>query len=622
VKEIQAKAALERKSLEEQLTKDILAAEERAETERTKIESRFAHEKAELEQAAVIARAEAESEWRGRVASLEDRLAKVPPLQGYVTHVHRDAFIAADAQGRIVAWSAGAAELDQRTDAEALGRRVHKDVLILEGVDWKKLFGKVVVSGRVEGDYTLLLGDSRKAVKLVATLVRGADGRILGVAESLRLLQPEASLELHGRAAFARVAAPLYKTLEDRALAGLAVHRRTATAAEELTQVAAAVVAGASTTELEALARDLDLAGLVEAAPKNIKDSDKAWLGMRVMLQDLTAITSGVAEGGTLQIRWNELVERCLSVVEAAPRGPRPAERVFGERHTAEVRGEFVVPLLLALFNSPTPKGQTPAVATSADADQVQLDSRGPAPSPETIVLLTALAKAAGAEMTFGHDGKAATASLALPRYPVVEATAIEGDDDADDLPELELELEALPDDADDPTSVGRLALPGIDDDPADDDSSSEAVLASGSVDLVEEDDGGDLLLMLGEDSAVLRKAPEVAYVPVSATGSHPRVDAGMLEGADAELEGAFEPEERVSASIRDAAEAMDAFAARQSKSDKSAPPASPTPSPEVLREMQATDSGPHDAEPTDKSSSSKKGKGKKKRKKKGSRNK
>jgi hypothetical protein len=224
--------------------------------------------------------------------------------------------------------------------------------------------------------------------------------------------------------------------------------------------------------------------------------------------------------------------------------------------------------------------------------------------------------------MTFGHDGKAATASLALPRYPVVEATAIEGDDDADDLPELELELEALPDDADDPTSVGRLALPGIDDDPADDDSSSEAVLASGSVDLVEEDDGGDLLLMLGEDSAVLRKAPEVAYVPVSATGSHPRVDAGMLEGADAELEGAFEPEERVSASIRDAAEAMDAFAARQSKSDKSAPPASPTPSPEVLREMQATDSGPHDAEPTDKSSSSKKGKGKKKRKKKGSRNK
>jgi hypothetical protein len=119
---------------------------------------------------------------------------------------------------------------------------------------------------------------------------------------------------------------------------------------------------------------------------------------------------------------------------------------------------------------------------------------------------------------------------------------------------------------------------------------------------------------MLGEDSAVLRKAPasEVKYVPVSATGSHPRV-AGAIENTDAELEGAFAGVPTVSASVRDAADAMDAFAAQKSGTDSSnlradPMPVAPGPSPEVLHEMQATDS--------EEKAKTKKARGKKKKKK------
>ena len=622
LKEIQERAAQERKTLEDQLSTDILAAEERAETEREKLEARFAQEKAELEQAAVIARAEAESEWRDRVAALEAQLAKVPPLQGYLTQVARDAFVAADAEGRIIGWSAGAAELDGREASAALGKHLHKDVLTLDGVDWKKLFGKVVVAGRVEGDYTLVHGGTSREVRVTASLVRDADGRIQGVAESLRALQPEGGLDLHGRAAFAEVAAPLYQTIEDRVAAGLAAHRRSASSTQDLLRVAKGVAEGVSAAELEALARDLDLSGLLEAGPDGLKADEKAWRALRATVQDLTRITTGVARGGTLQVRWNELVERCLSVVEAAPAAPKTAERVFGDRISAELRGEFVVPLLLALFASPTPKNKTPAVATSTEGDTVRLDSRGPTPTTETKVLLQALAEAAGGRVTVGHDGKATTASIVLPRYPVVEATAVEADA-SDDIPELE--LEAMPDEDEEAeaTSVGSLALPGIDDAPVAEDA-SPAVLASGSAAAVEEDDGGDLLLMLGEDSAVLRKAPEseVEYVPVSATGNHPRVDGG-IENTDAELEGAYAGDANVSASVRQAADEMDAFAAKKGKGDdisdlQTGPmSAAKGPSPEVLREMQATNPGEGKGEKPAKGKG-KKSKGKKKKKSKG----
>jgi len=622
LKEIQERAAQERKTLEDQLSTDILAAEERAETEREKLEARFAQEKAELEQAAVIARAEAESEWRDRVAALEAQLAKVPPLQGYLTQVARDAFVAADAEGRIIGWSAGAAELDGREASAALGKHLHKDVLTLDGVDWKKLFGKVVVAGRVEGDYTLVHGGTSREVRVTASLVRDADGRIQGVAESLRALQPEGGLDLHGRAAFAEVAAPLYQTIEDRVAAGLAAHRRSASSTQDLLRVAKGVAEGVSAAELEALARDLDLSGLLEAGPDGLKADEKAWRALRATVQDLTRITTGVARGGTLQVRWNELVERCLSVVEAAPAAPKTAERVFGDRISAELRGEFVVPLLLALFASPTPKNKTPAVATSTEGDTVRLASRGPPPTTETKVLLQALAEAAGGRVTVGHDGKATTASIVLPRYPVVAATAVEADA-SDDIPELE--LEAMPDEDEEAeaTSVGSLALPGIDDAPVAEDA-SPAVLASGSAAAVEEDDGGDLLLMLGEDSAVLRKAPEseVEYVPVSATGNHPRVDGG-IENTDAELEGAYAGDANVSASVRQAADEMDAFAAKKGKGDdisdlQTGPmSAAKGPSPEVLREMQATNPGEGKGEKPAKGKG-KKSKGKKKKKSKG----
>ena len=622
LKEIQERAAQERKTLEDQLSTDILAAEERAETEREKLEARFAQEKAELEQAAVIARAEAESEWRDRVAALEAQLAKVPPLQGYLTQVARDAFVAADAEGRIIGWSAGAAELDGREASAALGKHLHKDVLTLDGVDWKKLFGKVVVAGRVEGDYTLVHGGTSREVRVTASLVRDADGRIQGVAESLRALQPEGGLDLHGRAAFAEVAAPLYQTIEDRVAAGLAAHRRSASSTQDLLRVAKGVAEGVSAAELEALARDLDLSGLLEAGPDGLKADEKAWRALRATVQDLTRITTGVARGGTLQVRWNELVERCLSVVEAAPAAPKTAERVFGDRISAELRGEFVVPLLLALFASPTPKNKTPPLARSTEGDTVRLDSRGPTPTTETKVLLQALAEAAGGRVTVGHDGKATTASIVLPRYPVVEATGVEADA-SDDIPELE--LEAMPDEDEEAeaTSVGSLALPGIDDAPVAEDA-SPAVLASGSAAAVEEDDGGDLLLMLGEDSAVLRKAPEseVEYVPVSATGNHPRVDGG-IENTDAELEGAYAGDANVSASVRQAADEMDAFAAKKGKGDdisdlQTGPmSAAKGPSPEVLREMQATNPGEGKGEKPAKGKG-KKSKGKKKKKSKG----
>ena len=179
--------AAERLALEEQLSRDILAAEDRAATERERAESGFERDREDWEAAIASARAEAEAKHREEIEQLRSQLAKSGNELGTDQVSSRTIAVAsADMSGVVVGWSDGASSLDGHSQAEALGTRIHEDVLCLEGIDWKTLVGRIIISGHLEQEYVLISSDGiRTPVLLIADLVRGQGGAPTGLTEFL-----------------------------------------------------------------------------------------------------------------------------------------------------------------------------------------------------------------------------------------------------------------------------------------------------------------------------------------------------------------------------------------------------------------------------------------------------
>ena len=416
--DVQMRAADERQALEAQLSKDILAAEERAEADRQKMLGRHEQERKEWEDAAAIARAEAESRLRQESERLTARLDASGSLQPYLSKLGTLALAAADVEGRVSGWSGGASDLDVRDELDALGAFLHKDVLRLEGVDWKTLLGKVVVEGRFDWEGTLVVrGGQRKQVQVVATLVRDAQNQPIGVIELIREPRLEGSLEIHAHAAVARLAMPLHGALETRAVAGLKNNQRTSAAVKDLLLVCRAVHASEAWEDVENAARRVDLGELVDVSEDLVRRSEDAWRELRATIKDLQWLEDVIRAGETSRHRWNELVSRCLHAIEEA--GGRRARRSFGNQVFVEGRGDHLVPLLVTLF-APIARAGGEVEVTTATGDQAaHVQVAGVVLEPSERALAGRLAILAGGELAPG-----ATVSLSIPLELPEEATA------------------------------------------------------------------------------------------------------------------------------------------------------------------------------------------------------
>jgi PAS domain S-box-containing protein len=183
---LQQQLATERVAIEEQVSRDILAVEDRAEAERGKDAEGHLRDREDWESALELARAETEARYRDEIEVLRRRLATGGGLQTHLLASRAVAVAAANMSGVLVGWSGGAAELDGRSEEEALGSRIHQDVLCMEGVDWKSMVGKIIISGHLEQEHVLIASDgTKKPLLLVADLVKGAGGNPIGLTEFL-----------------------------------------------------------------------------------------------------------------------------------------------------------------------------------------------------------------------------------------------------------------------------------------------------------------------------------------------------------------------------------------------------------------------------------------------------
>jgi PAS domain S-box-containing protein len=423
VDQAQDKAAAQRKALEEQLSRDILAAEERGEAERGKLVARHEQERSEWQDATAIARAEAESELRAEIQSLRLRLDKSRSLQPHLARLDTLAVVAADTDGRVVGWSGGAARLDGRGDDKAIGAVIHKDVLPLRGVDWKTLFGKAVIAGRVEREVTLVSADgSARDARLVATLVKDVAGKPVGLLEVLREPELGGSLELHAEAALARVAGSLFDALEARAAAGIDAQQKLAAAVRDLLQLGRAVDEGGAWAEVEAAARRVDLGGLLRVTAPLAEGADDAWRELRATARDLVIARDSLATATPTSWRWNELVERCLRLCEVAHPGRQHPERKMADAGTIVADGSALLPLLLLVLDQSLPGGRTPAtVETGGDSSHARIELAPGALEAASLPLARALATRLGAELDPGSPGSERAGSsirLRVPRRP------------------------------------------------------------------------------------------------------------------------------------------------------------------------------------------------------------
>ncbi len=429
VADVQGKANEERTALEEQLSRDILAAEERSEAERNKMLERHEQERKEWEDAAEIARAEAESRLRHEIEELNAALENTGSLQPHLVQVESMALIAADTEGRVVGWSGGASALDGRPPVEAMGAFIHKDVLRLDKVNWKTLFGKVVVAGTLEQDVTLVdRTGKRHDVQLAAKLVRGDKGQPIGVTEVIRRPEVAGSLQVHTEAAMGRMAQPLHRALEARAIAGLKAHQGASGAVRDLLSVAKAVHEASDWGDVEGAARRVDLSELLTVTSDLVDRNEDAWRELRATAQDLMWLQTATSSGDEGRHRWNELVTRCLHAIEDA--AGRRAVRKLGNQAVVEGRGELLIPLVLAAVS---PLGSTDAeitVSASVDDDHAVLVVAGALVAGDDATLTKQLAGAAGGSAEFKKRGKKLT--LRIPLEP--PAAEIELEDDGDDL--------------------------------------------------------------------------------------------------------------------------------------------------------------------------------------------
>ena len=525
------KAAADRKTLEEQLHKDILAAEERAEVELQKVIDQHAKEKRDLEQAAEISQAEIESAAQQSIQEVRTKLDQFPSLEDHVGTVAELAVISADTSGRVLAWSKGAAALDGRVADAAVGKVIHEDVLQLDGVAWKSLFGKIMIQGKLEQEVTLITAaGARRQVELRATLVKNSQGAPVGLTEVIRLPEVGGGLQLHAAAALGRLVAPVREMLDVRTLAGLASSEEAARAARGLVRLGQTVVEGASLADVERVARSEDLGASLDKAEAGLSGQALSWREIRMTLQDLELLEATV-KGDRIQWRWNELVERCLHAS-----GADRANRQYGDAGILHGSGEAIVPMMLSLFVDAPDHGSGLTVATGRADGRLTASVVGRAFDSETQRLVNWLAGEAGGEVTF----TGAIAKITLPAGAVFtakgdapallsydaglitevaggteeEILAVEAEEMEDD--ELELELDEAPTGpVDDRATLEMAGLSDADVAAVDEDDlpSDHPVLASGSVDLMEEGEDDELMLMAGEDSII--KSADVVYMAV-----------------------------------------------------------------------------------------------------------
>ncbi len=535
------KAAKDRKSLEDQLHKDILAAEERSEVELAKISEKYDKERKDLEQAAEIAQAEIESAAQQSVQEYKTKLEQLPSLEDHVATVAELAVVSADTSGRVLAWSTGAGALDGRKAADAVGKVIHEDVLQLEGVAWKTLFGKIMIKGGIQQEVTLITASgAKRQVELRASLVKNAQGAPIGLTEVLRLPEVGGEVGLHAAAALGRLVKPVQEMLDVRTLAGLAASDEAVRSARGLVRLAETVVAGASLADIESVARAENLVDSLDTAEASLQSQSLTWREIRMTLQDLDQIQAGVT-GGRISWRWNELVERCLHAS-----GAERANRQYGEAGAFAGSGEAVVPLLLGLLGDASDRGSGLTLATGQDNGKLNVSIVGGSWSSDDKRLAAWLAGEAGGEVSF----TGAIAKVAVPAGQIkVEGSAptllsysaaqlaevgkisetdkTEGTEEIlsveaeemDEDEELDLELDEGPTGpVDDRSTLEMAGLSDLDvaaaeEEDDDDLPSDHPVLASGSVDLMEEGDGDDLMVMAGEDSVI--KSADVVYMAI-----------------------------------------------------------------------------------------------------------
>jgi PAS domain S-box-containing protein len=639
----QERARVERSELEGQLSRDILAAEERADAERTKLVKQHEMERRNLEDAIAIARAEAESEWKGKSEVLRAQLERSGALQPHLVPVVSGALIAADTDGRIIGWSGGAELLDGRSEADALGKTIHQDVVRLEGIKWKSLFGKVVVEGVVEEEVTLLTADGEaRDVLLKAAIVKDAGGKLLGVTEVLVPPELRGDPSLHAQAAFGRLALPLHRALEARALSGLDSHRRTAAAVQDLRRLGTVVVEESGWADVLATARSIALPELLEATGELVRAADDSWLELRATAQDLGVLGVLLEDEHEGEVRWNDIVGRCLYAVQARG-GGATVTREFGDGGSVRARTDRLVPLLLLLLEPLAQPGHA-TVRTAVVAGEARVEIEGMRPAGPSLGVARALARELSGVVRVQGDVLVATVPVDPPSSAASPTFALDGDGDRTELigedviaqvaaaegevsgivdvgpaADSGLVVESLaadedeaiaaapvdeddedadlePDDDDDVTQ----ADPTGDDDPASDDPASDrasedptddgveeldpdAPPPKGSVEFLAEGEFGDLLLAAGEDS-VIAPLSEIASDLIDA----PRPDPGIDDLEEVFLDG----DTGVSPDLLAQAAEMDAWAEQRGGDDRMDDEDAAPASSELVAEMSSTDTG------------------------------
>ncbi len=611
----QEKAARERQSLEEQLSRDILAAEERSESERSKLVKQHELERKGLEDAIEIARAEVESEHTARIEGLRSELARSGALQPHLVPLTSSAVVAADTEGRIIGWSGGAGLLDRRPGSDAIGKSIHKDVLALEGIDWKKLFGKVVIAGRLEQDVTLVDAQgNRRDVLLKAALIKGEGGKLLGVTEVLVAPELQGGVDLHARAAFGRLAEPVHGAIEARALAGLESHRKASAAATDLARLGEAVLEGGTWADVDDIARRIGLRELLPVVDEVLRSADDSWRDLRATAQDLGHLAGLMDSDEAHAVSWTELVARCLHTVLSS--GGLTVKRELGDGGSVTARTDRLVALLVVLME--TLRGTEGATVRSGLAEgTASLELLGVTPDRSTLAVARALARDLGGTIDADKKGLHLSLPSAPPRIDIPgipedregEATELISADVVSQLSahnddvsaivevvgaEAEIEVEAFAEEDDVIEAVEapeEEAIEAVEDDTAEaedeepielDEDDDEAPVekpaekpAKGSVEFLEEGEFGNLLLAAGEDSVI-------GSVPGSP------VPEPNVPGIDA-LEEVFQDGADVSPALLAKAAEMDAYAEARVKTPDSD---GPKPSAELLAEMTSTDTG------------------------------
>lgn len=501
---LQDKSAKQRKALETQLHKDILAAEERAEMEREKLLARFESEKGDLTQAAEIAQAEIESRAAQEVEAIRRRLDSNPAMDGFVGSLEDVALACADTAGRVIAWSAGAAALDGHSSDEALGKVIFDDVLPLDGIKWKSLFGQVAIRGRVEQSVRVTARNgAQRAATLAATMVKNEQGAPVGLTAVLTQEGQAGDPAVFAEAALGRLVTPLRARALAVAERGALGSRQTRVSAEPLITLGQVLGAGGGAAAAIDVARTEDLTTASKQTADGLSGTERAWKELRAALSDLDALTS-VADGrGVMSL--DRLVASAAASLDLG------AKLELGSSRTLGAAQGGAVPVLVGLL-----EGRKGATVTTYDPGEVRVTGTW---REDAQARLLWLAGASNLTLVF-NDGDAHL-SLSPPPQPEEDEVLdleVEGEPDDTAVVAAEAEAQAIelgPDEdgeleLDEPDT--HLEIAGMPDDLVVDDE-PEANLRSGRVHLLEEGDD-ELEVFAGEDSVI--KSADAIYMKVN----------------------------------------------------------------------------------------------------------